>query len=166
MNNKKLLIPIIDSHLPLLLSLLPDMLLPPKPKLSATLPSTPADRATIDQFNDKNEKRRSLYWDWTENVLMLLWCCAESNTKILTSLNSAGQPLIQFLLAFLDAASLGIDIDSNDDDDDRMELENKKGKKVKKDATKSKKERIPLFVAVTAGMFFSIIRTKRGRDSV
>lgn len=148
MHNKRLLLPLLTLHLPLLRSLLPSMLLPPSAPVVAPLPSTAADREAADALNEHAEKRRRLYWDWCENVLTLLWCAAESNTKILASLNTAGNDLVEFLMAFLDVKGLGLDVNETGDGMDVEGALKKKGKKVKKDTL-----RVPLFVAVTAGMF-------------
>lgn len=147
MHNKRLLLPLLTLHMPMLLQLLPSLLVPAVGPVTAALPSTAAAREQADISNERTDKRRRLYWDWAENVIMLLWCCAESNTKILSSLNAAGAPLIDFLMAFLDANAIGI---ADEADQDGMDVEGKKGKKVKRNAT-AKKERVPLFVAVTAG---------------
>lgn len=146
MHNKRLLLPLLSVHLPLLVSLLPTMLQPAPAPHVAPLPSTPLQREAADILNDRNDKRRRLYWDWVENVLTLLWCCAESNTKILATLNAGGKGIVEFLLAFLDAEGLGMDSAS----DMNVDSSSKKGKKAKKDVVR--KERVPLFVAVAAGM--------------
>lgn len=150
MFNKRLLLPLLTLHLPLLRSLLPSMLVPAAVPQTAPLPSTPAARLAHETLQEHTEKRRRLYWDWTENVLMLLWCCAESNVKILGGLNNAGAELVEFLLILFAAQGLGLE-SADREDGQGMEVEQggKKGKKVKKAA--EKKERIPLFVAVTAG---------------
>ncbi|GAA96608.1 uncharacterized protein L969DRAFT_50149 [Mixia osmundae IAM 14324] len=45
------------------------------------------------------------YWDWTDNVLTLIWALAETSTKIHTAL-SASPALSDFLLAYLPLSSL------------------------------------------------------------
>lgn len=162
MHNKKLLTPLATTHLPLLLSLLPTLLLSPPTPLTAPLPSTPTQRLAVEFQNNRTEKRRRLYWDWSENVLYLIWCLAESNTKILGSLNNVGDKLIEFLVKFLESEALGIEgIEINLEDG--MDVEGgtsngngseKKGKKSKKGKTVEKKERVPLFCAVAAGKFY------------
>ena len=148
MHNKKLLQPLLNVQIPLLLSLLPSQMQPAPAPHTAPLPSTPLQREAADILNSRNETRRGLYWDWNENLITLLWCCAESNTKILTSLNAGGQGIVDYLMAFLESGGLGLE-----EDGDGMEgvVGAKKGKKVKKEV--SKKERVPLFVAVAAGEF-------------
>ncbi|KAL8276569.1 hypothetical protein RQP46_011059 [Phenoliferia psychrophenolica] len=101
MHNKRLLLPLTSTHLPLLASLLPTLLGPTPPPITAPLPSTPADREAAQVANEHAEHRRRLFWDWTENVVFLLWALAESNTKILASLNAVGQDLIVFLGALV-----------------------------------------------------------------
>ena len=164
MHNKKLLQPLLNIQIPLLLSLLPSQLQPAPAPHAAPLPSTPAQREAADILNSRNEMRRGLYWDWNENLITLLWCCAESNTKILTSLNAGGQGIIDYLMAFLESGGLGLE---EDGDDMEGVKGGKKGKKVKKEA--SKKERVPLFVAVAAGRFslflhFGLCGTDAPRD--
>lgn len=84
---------------------------------------------------------------------MLLWCLAESNTKILASLNATGDKLVEFTMAFLDAKAMGL----SEGDTDGMDVEGaKKGKKGKKVA--GAKERVPLFVALAAGASSSFSR--------
>ena len=148
MHNKKLLQPLLNVQIPLLLSLLPLQLQPAPAPHVAPLPSTPAQREAADVLNSRNETRRGLYWDWNENLITLLWCCAESNTKILTSLNAGGQGIVDYLMSFLESSGLGLEEDSDGMDGVKGA---KKGKKVKKEV--SKKERVPLFVAVAAGQF-------------
>ena len=97
MHNKRLLLPLTTSHLPLLSALLPSLLGPAPAPITAPLPSTPADRERAAEANEKVEHRRRLGWDWIENVVFLLWALAESNTKILASLNAVGVDLIVFL---------------------------------------------------------------------
>lgn len=80
---------------------------------------------------------------------MLIWCLAESNTKILGTLNNVGEGVVRFLMSYLAGEGLGI---GSEGETDGMEVEEgkaKKGKKVKK--VEEKKERVPLFVALAAG---------------
>lgn len=158
MHNKKLLTPLATTHLPLLLSLLPSLLLPAPAPLKAPLPSTPTQRLAVEFQNNRNEKRRRLYWDWSENVLYLIWCLAESTTRILGSLNNVGEGLIGFLVSYLESEALRIEsIEMGLEDGMDVEGGNgseKKGKKSKKGKTVEKKERVPLFCAVAAGKFF------------
>ena len=153
MHNKRLLLPLTTTHLLPLLSLLPSLLGPAPAPHVAPLPSTPEQRVAAEILNSRNEKRRRLFWDWSENVLMLLWCLAESNTKILASLNATGDKLVEFTMAFLDAKAMGL----SEGDTDGMDVEGaKKGKKGKKVA--GAKERVPLFVALAAGASSSFSR--------
>ena len=144
-HNKRVLLPLANSHIPALAALLDARLAPPTPKLVAPLPSTPEQRKAVEEVNDLNEEKRRMYWDWAENVLTLLWCLAESNTKILASLNAL-EGLGSFCLSFLAGGRLGI---GEAEMGDAM-VEDGKKKKGKKVAT-GPSERVPLFVAVAAG---------------
>lgn len=89
---------------------------------------------------------------------MLIWCLAESNTKILGTLNNVGEGVVRFLMSYLAGEGLGI---GSEGETDGMEVEEgkaKKGKKVKK--VEEKKERVPLFVALAAGKGRQLICAK------
>lgn len=155
MHNKRLLLPLISTHLPLLLPRVHEMLLPPAEPLKPTLPASPEQRKQVEELNAKNDQRRRMFWDWSENVFMLLWCLAESTTKILGSLNAHADKIVEFALAYLDEGALGL---SELDQEGGMDVEGgKKGKKAKK-ADASKRERVPLFVAVSAGESCLVLR--------
>jgi hypothetical protein len=148
-HNKRVLLPLANSHIPALAALLDERLAPPAPKLVAPLPSTAEQRKVVDDANDLNEEKRRMYWDWAENVFTLLWCLAESNTKILASLNAI-EGLGAFCLSFLAGGRLGIGEAEMGDTDMEGSLK-KKGKKVESQQF----ERVPLFVAVAAGTYES-----------
>ncbi|GAA5934107.1 Syo1p [Sporobolomyces koalae] len=152
MHNKRLLLPLLSSHLPLLLAYLPTVLAPAQPPVKPSLPATPADRTACDLVNEANETLRRVYWDWAENVLVLLWCLSESNTKILASLNAQGDKIVELIMAFLEEDKLGIAESAGlEDHEGVMQLDAKKKQKSKKDKDKEKKAlRVPLFVAVAA----------------
>ncbi|GAA5979527.1 hypothetical protein JCM5350_004923 [Sporobolomyces pararoseus] len=155
MHNKRLLLPLLTCHLPLLLAYLPTLLSPPQAPIKPSLPATPADRTACDLLNEANETLRRVYWDWAENVLVLLWCLAESNTKILGSLNAQGDKIVELIMAFLEEDKLGIaeaaGVNGENDVEGGMEVDGKKKKQSKKDKEKEKKAlRVPLFVAVAA----------------
>ncbi|GAA6019291.1 hypothetical protein JCM11491_001305 [Sporobolomyces phaffii] len=149
MHNKRLLLPLLSCHLPLLLAYLPAVLAPPAPQVKPALPATPADRTACDLANEANETLRRVYWDWAENVLVLLWCLAESNTKILSSLNAHGGPIVELIMAFLDEDRLGI-AESAGVQDGGMQVEGAHKKKKQPQGKKDKALRVPLFVAVAA----------------
>lgn len=157
MHNKRLLLPLLAVHVPLLLAFLPTLLVPAPPPVKPSLPATPADRTACDLVNEQNETLRRVYWDWAENVLVLLWCLAESNTKILGSLNAQGNKIVELIMAFLEEEKLGIAESAGlgeGGEEGGMEVDGKK-KKSKKDKEKEKKAlRVPLFVAVAAGSSF------------
>ncbi|KAM0750209.1 hypothetical protein T439DRAFT_380929 [Meredithblackwellia eburnea MCA 4105] len=145
MNNKRLLLPLFTHHLPLLAQLLPSLLsATPPPPIVAPLPSTPQERDQAAEENARQENRRKLYWDWAENVVYLVWCFAESNTKILASLNSqGGEPLIAFLgslLRVFPGSGSGDGMDG---------VEDSKNKKKNKKAEKGGKT-VPVAVALAA----------------
>ncbi|ORY72381.1 hypothetical protein BCR35DRAFT_307647 [Leucosporidium creatinivorum] len=146
MHNKRLLLPLMSTHVPLLVPRVHEMLLPPAEPLKPTLPATAEQRKQVDIQNAKNEQRRRMFWDWSENVFMLLWCLAESTTKILGSLNAHADKIVEFALAYLDEGALGL---SALGEENGMDVEGKKSKKGKK-ADEAKRERVPLFVAVSA----------------
>ncbi|GAA5915546.1 Syo1p [Sporobolomyces salmoneus] len=154
MHNKRLLLPLLGCHLPLLLAYLPTLLSPPQAPVKPSLPATPADRTAADLVNEANETLRRVYWDWAENVLVLLWCLAESNTKILGSLNAQGDKIVELIMAFLEEDKLGIAESAGingGENEGGMEVDGKKKKQSKKDKEKGKKAlRVPLFVAVAA----------------
>ena len=154
MHNKRLLLPLLSSHLPLLLTYLPTLLSPAQPPVKPSLPATPAERTACDLTNEANETLRRVYWDWAENVLVLLWCLAESNTKILASLNAQGDKIVQLIMAYLEEERLGIAESAGvTSEEGGMELDGGKKKKLgKKEKEKEKKSlKVPLFVAVAAG---------------
>ncbi|GAA5885287.1 hypothetical protein JCM16303_005988 [Sporobolomyces ruberrimus] len=153
MHNKRILLPLLSCHLPLLLAYLPTLLSPAQAPVKPSLPATPADRTAADLLNESNETLRRVYWDWAENVLVLLWCLAESNTKILGSLNAQGDKIVELIMAFLEEEKLGIAESAgvSGDTEGGMEVDSKKKKPSKKDKEKEKKAlRVPLFVAVAA----------------
>lgn len=80
---------------------------------------------------------------------MLLWCLAETNTKVLNGLNAHASLLVEFALRLIDCKALGLGtafIESN-----LMDVEGKKNSKKNKKSAEQKRERVPLFVAVAAG---------------
>ena len=163
MHNKRLLLPLLSSHLPLLLTYLPTLLHPAQPPVKPSLPATPADRTLCDLTNEANETLRRVYWDWAENVLVLLWCLAESNTKILASLNAQGDKIVQLIMAYLEEERLGIAESAGvTSEEGGMELDGggKKKKPGKKEKEKEKKSlKVPLFVAVAAGKLSASVST-------
>lgn len=144
-HNKRVLLPLTSTHLPLLSKLVTSLLGPPPAKIVAPLPSTAEQRREAEEMNENVEGRRRLGWDWIENVLTLLWCLAESNTKILASLNGVGKELVEFLMLFLKEENIGIvGVGAGEG----MEVEGpKKGKKT----VSPPRGRVPLFVATAAG---------------
>lgn len=164
MHNKRLLLPLATIHLPLLAHFLPHQLAPPPAPVKPTLPATAEQRRAADAANEAHDTLRRSFWDWTENVLTLVWCLAESNTKILAGLNAHAEHIVALCVALLDEDRLGID--KLDGDEQRgegaaaaqggMDVEGGAagGKALKKkDAKreKAKRLRVPLFVAVAAG---------------
>jgi len=63
MYNKGML-PVILEHLSLILSALPSD------------PVNGEDNTMTVEFDEDLEKRQSIVWDWTENLITLLWCLA------------------------------------------------------------------------------------------
>ncbi|GAA5840740.1 hypothetical protein JCM9279_001204 [Rhodotorula babjevae] len=157
MHNKRLLLPLATIHLPLLAHFLPHQLAPPPAPVKPALPATAEQRRAADAANEAHDTLRRSFWDWTENVLTLVWCLAESNTKILAGLNAYAEHIVALCVALLDEDRLGID--KLDGDEQRgegaaaggMDVEGGKALK-KKDAKreKAKRLRVPLFVAVAA----------------
>ncbi|SGY16741.1 BQ5605_C012g06971 [Microbotryum silenes-dioicae] len=155
MHNKKVLVPLVTHHLPILIQLLPERLgrVPRAAPATAPLPSTAEDRKRVEAENDSRDTRHRLYWDWCENVAMLLWCLAETNTKVLNGLNAHASLLVEFALALIDCEALGLGaafVESQG-----MEVEGKKGGKKNKKTAGQKRERVPLFVAVAAAQFLN-----------
>lgn len=148
MHNKRLLLPLMSTHLPLLVPRVHEMLLPPAEPLKPTLPATAEQRKQVDEQNAKNDQRRRMFWDWSENVFMLLWCLAESTTKILGSLNAHADKILDFSMAYLDQGALGLTALG---EENGMDVEGKKRSKKGQKADEAKRERVPLFVAVSAG---------------
>ncbi|GAA6008534.1 hypothetical protein JCM10207_007147 [Rhodosporidiobolus poonsookiae] len=158
MHNKRLLLPLTTVHLPLLALYLPCQLAnnPAPPKPHATDNLTPAEREAATLAHEAHETLRAGFWDWAENVLVLLWCLAESNTKILAALNPHAGAIVGLCMGFLDAERLGVERVEGlgrGEGEDGMEVEG--GGKKKKSASKQAKDarkrtRVPLFVAVAA----------------
>ncbi|GAA5861364.1 hypothetical protein JCM8547_006106 [Rhodosporidiobolus lusitaniae] len=152
MHNKRLLLPLLSIHVPLLTAYLPAVLGPAPEKVKPNLPATPAERERVDLLNEAQETLRAGYWDWAENVLVLLWSLAESNTKILAALNAHAGAIVGLCVGFLSEERLGIEKKGGaGGEEDGMEVEGagKKGKKDKK-GKKSAGAKVPLFVAVAA----------------
>ncbi|GAA5858433.1 hypothetical protein JCM1840_001202 [Sporobolomyces johnsonii] len=150
MHNKRLLLPLLSSHLPLLLLYLPAQLAPAPAPLKPTLPATAAERKSVELANEAAETLRRVYWDWAENVLVLLWCLAESNTKILGSLNAQGDRIVELVMAFLREERVGIE-GALDEEEGGMNVDKgAKVKKGKKEKEAQKGSRVPLYVAVAA----------------
>lgn len=153
MHNKRLLLPLATIHLPLLAHFLPQQLAPAPALVKPELPATAEQRRAAEDANEAQDTLRRSFWDWAENVLTLLWCLAESNTKILASLNGHAEAIVGLCMALLDEDRLGVDKHEGDEGENGgMEVESGKKQK-KKDAKKAqaKKARVPLFVAVAAG---------------
>ncbi|KAM0788603.1 hypothetical protein ACM66B_001724 [Microbotryomycetes sp. NB124-2] len=151
MHNKRLLLPLMQTHVPLLASKLQQQLEPAPEPVQAPLPSTAEQRKQAQEQNAHNDLHRRIYWDWAENVLTLLWCLSESTTKILTSLNAHGDKIVEFAMAFLNEHAL--DIASSSSSSSSSMAQNGMsvdGKHSKKDKKADKREREPLFVAVAA----------------
>ncbi|GAA5911439.1 hypothetical protein JCM8208_005060 [Rhodotorula glutinis] len=154
MHNKRLLLPLATVHLPLLAHFLPHQLAPPPAPVKPALPATAEQRRAADAANEAHDTLRRSFWDWTENVLTLVWCLAESNTKILAGLNAHAEQIVALCVALLDEDRLGIDKLDGDEGaagPGGMDVEGGKALK-KKDAKreKAKRLRVPLFVAVAA----------------
>lgn len=139
MHNKRILQPLVSVHLPLLTQFLPLRLGPAPPLVKPSMPATAGARRAAEDVNEANDTLRRSFWDWAENTLTVLWCLAESNTKILASLNQHAQAIVGLCVAFLQHA---IDFSVED------EAANKgKGKQ----QPAPKQSRVPLYVAVAAG---------------
>lgn len=139
MHNKRILQPLVSVHLPLLTQFLPIRLGPAPALVKPSMPATAGARRAAEDLNEANDTLRRSFWDWAENTLTVLWCLAESNTKILASLNQHAQAIVGLCVAFLQHA-----IDFSGDD----EAANKgKGKQ----QPAPKQSRVPLYVAVAAG---------------
>ncbi|BGP46950.1 hypothetical protein JCM10450v2_002802 [Rhodotorula kratochvilovae] len=152
MHNKRLLLPLATIHLPLLAHFLPQQLAPALALVKPELPATAEQRRAAEDANEAQDTLRRSFWDWAENVLTLLWCLAESNTKILASLNGHAEAIVGLCMTLLDEDRLGVDKhEGNEGENGGMEVESGKKQK-KKDAKKAqaKKARVPLFVAVAA----------------
>ncbi|GAA5950125.1 hypothetical protein JCM21900_004604 [Sporobolomyces salmonicolor] len=150
MHNKRLLLPLLSSHLPLLLLYLPPQLAPAPAPLKPNLPATAADRKSVELANEAAETLRRVYWDWAENVLVLLWCFAESNTKILGSLNAQGDRIVELVMAFLMEERVGIEGALAEEEGGMDVDKGAKGKKGKKEKDAQTGSRVPLYVAVAA----------------
>ncbi|GAA5900210.1 hypothetical protein JCM6882_002275 [Rhodosporidiobolus microsporus] len=152
MHNKRLLLPLTSIHLPLLAAYLPLVVAPAPAPLKPNLLATPAERERVDLANEAQETLRAGYWDWAENVLVLLWSLAESNTKILAALNAHGEAIVKLCVGFLSEDRLGIEkVGVEGVEMDGMDVEAGKKHKKKDAAGKGKKgARVPLFVAVAA----------------
>lgn len=142
MHNKRLLQPLAAVHLPLLLRFLPLQLGPVPAEVKPAMPATPAARRAAEDANEAHDTLRRSFWDWAENTLTILWCLAESNTKILASLNQHAPAIVALCVAFLQAAS---DVE----DESLQDEQTVKGKQ--KQAPVAKRARVPLYVAVAAG---------------
>ncbi|SCV67767.1 BQ2448_5378 [Microbotryum intermedium] len=155
MHNKKVLVPLVTHHLPILIQLLPERLgrVPRPVPATASLPSTAKDRKRVEADNDTRETRHRLYWDWCENVAMLLWCLAETNTKVLNGLNAHASLLVEFALGLIDCEALGLGAAFNESNG--MDIEGKKGGKKSRKSAAQMRERVPLFVAVAAAQFLN-----------
>ncbi|GAA6052018.1 hypothetical protein JCM3770_002323 [Rhodotorula araucariae] len=152
MHNKRLLLPLATIHLPLLSHFLPQQLATPPAPVKPELPATAEQRRAAEDANEAQDTLRRSFWDWAENVLTLLWCLSESNTKILASLNGHAEAIVGLCMALLDEDRLGVDKHEGDEGENGgMDVESGKKQK-KKDAKKdkAKKARVPLFVAVAA----------------
>ncbi|KAK4050927.1 hypothetical protein OIO90_004903 [Microbotryomycetes sp. JL221] len=148
MHNKRLLMPLINNHVPLLLSRFQQQV-EGKPTLidSPPLPSLAQDRKTVEEQNQKEQTRFKLFWDWSENVMTLFWCLSESTNKILSSLNLYADKLIEFAMLFLNERALGISGIVTNNESMSADATAKLNKKDKKPDTN---ERVPLFVAIAA----------------
>ncbi|KAK4053545.1 hypothetical protein OIV83_001713 [Microbotryomycetes sp. JL201] len=147
MHNKRVLLPLMQTHVPLLTFKLQHQLEPAPEPIQAPLPSTAEQRKHASETNAQNDLHRRIFWDWSENVLTLLWCLSESTTKILTSLNAHGDKIVDFAMSFLNEHALDIASAAKAPVENGMTLDGKHGKKNKK---ADKREREPLFVAVAA----------------
>lgn len=139
MHNKRILQPLVSVHLPLLTQFLPLRLGPAPALVKPSMPATAGARRAAEDLNEANDTLRRSFWDWAENTLTVLWCLAESNTKILASLNQHAQAIVGLCVAFLQHA-----IDFSGDDEAAS-----KGKGKQQPAPKQ--SRVPLYVAVAAG---------------
>ncbi|GAA5880505.1 hypothetical protein JCM3774_000630 [Rhodotorula dairenensis] len=146
MHNKRMLQPLVAVHLPLLARFLPVQLGPAPPAVKPTMPATAADRRAAEDTNEANDTLRRSFWDWAENTLTLLWCLAESNTKILTSLNQHAQAIVALCVAFLQHA-IDFDLDGTAESDAASKG---KGKQQQQQSGGARKSRVPLYVAVAA----------------
>ncbi|GAA5982299.1 hypothetical protein JCM11641_002000 [Rhodosporidiobolus odoratus] len=146
MHNKRLLLPLVTIHLPLLALYLPLQLGPAHVPVKPSLPATPEQRKAAELLNESHETLRAGYWDWAENVLVLLWCLAESNTKILGALNAHAGLIVGICMAFLEEEKMGLE---KGEQADGMQVE-AGGKKKKKEGKGRKGAKVPLFVAVAA----------------
>ncbi|GEM06630.1 proteophosphoglycan ppg4 [Rhodotorula toruloides] len=157
MHNKRLLLPLTTIHNPLLAHFLPSQLGPAPQPQKPTFPATPEQRRAIEDANEAQDTLRRSFWDWSENVFVLLWCLAESNTKILGSLNAHAQGIIDLCMGYLAESALGIEgnaqvaeLAGEQGGHGGMHVESKKPKKKDVKKEQAKKSRVPLFVAVAA----------------
>lgn len=164
MHNKRLLLPLTTTHLPQLGSSSLRTELGPAPEpLKPSLPASPAQRQQVDEQNAVIQAKRRLYWDWSENVLTLVWCLAESTTKILGSLNNHAKEIVECSAAYLDARALGL-VEGANGAGDGMDVEGAKKGAKSKTKKGSKTDRVPLFVAVTAGEWRRIFQVQVSAD--
>lgn len=157
MHNKRLLLPLTTIHIPLLAHFLPSQLGPAPQPQKPSLPATPEQRRAVEDANEAQDTLRRSFWDWSENVFVLLWCLAESNTKILGSLNGNAQAIVGLCIGFLAESALGIERNAHvaelageEGAHGGMDVESKKPKKKDVKKEQAKKARVPLFVAVAA----------------
>ncbi|BGO90467.1 hypothetical protein NBRC10512_004727 [Rhodotorula toruloides] len=157
MHNKRLLLPLTTIHIPLLAHFLPSQLGPAPQPQKPSFPATPEQRRAVEDANEAQDTLRRSFWDWSENVCVLLWCLAESNTKILGSLNAHAQGIVGLCMGYLAESALGIERNAQvaelaDEQGGRgaMEVESKKPKKKDVKKEQAKKVRVPLFVVVAA----------------
>lgn len=142
MHNKRILQPLVSVHLPLLAQFLPIRLAPAPALVKPSMPATAGARRAAEDLNEANDTLRRSFWDWAENTLTVLWCLAESNTKILASLNQHAQAIVGLCVAFLQHA-----IDFSVEDEESEAANKGKGKQ----QPAPKQSRVPLYVAVAAG---------------
>lgn len=127
MHNKRMVLPLTTRHLPTLTALVPTALRPRETHRPESFPASKSERQAAEARTRKDDARRRLCWDWSENALTMVWCLAEaSSSKILSTLNANLEVILPFLVAFLGG-----------DADDEM-------------ATDSKKKVVPSSVAVVA----------------
>ncbi|BGP30940.1 hypothetical protein JCM10296v2_002702 [Rhodotorula toruloides] len=157
MHNKRLLLPLTTIHIPLLAHFLPSQLGPAPQPQKPSFPATSEQRRAVEDANEAQDTLRRSFWDWSENVCVLLWCLAESNTKILGSLNAHAQGIGGLCMSFLDESALGIErnaqfaeLAGEQGGRGGMDVESKKPKKKDVKKEQAKKVRVPLFVAVAA----------------